>query len=73
LYFFDCTSCDIIRVKSANPMATSRKIKIGIYALSIVWSVDRTTTVVGNRVFIARGPVTVKKRKSKICKGFWVP
>jgi hypothetical protein len=56
LYFFDCTNCDIIRVNNANPMATSRKRNIGMYALSIVMESETADDPIeGNRVFIARG------------------
>src|SRR5215213_10939617 len=69
LYFFDETSCDMNRVRNANPMATSRKRKIGIYALSILWSQDCALWEMA--CFITRGHSEVKKRNCKRGKGFW--
>src|SRR5688572_23644458 len=70
LYFFDCTSCDIIRVNSANPMATSRKMKIGMYALSMVESRPPDDDCRGNRVFIARRQMERQGTQIQDLQGF---
>src|SRR5262245_56533761 len=54
LYFFVCTACERSSVTQAKPMATNRKMAIGMYALSIVMGVAGPVRPWETRVYNTR-------------------